>query len=112
MSQIFKRVVDRSLLFAYLDKVCSFNNNQYYVFTLACYKKGVFNQYNTDFCNMLREYYHTSKRKYIDRKPTYSGLCTIIRQICKINNISYRTKIIYDKSTYNICYYIYTAAFM
>lgn len=107
MSQIFKRVVDDALLFDYLSKICMFHNNNCYIFNLASYKKGMLNEHTVQFCNMIRENYHKAKQYYIDRKLTYSGICTIIRQICKSNSISYTTNILYDKSSYNIVYYIY-----
>ena len=32
---------------------------------------------------------------------------TIIRQVCKKNHIPFNSQIKYDKSSYDICYYIY-----
>ena len=40
-------------------------------------------------------------------KLTYNSFTTIIRQICKYNQITYTSQIKYDKSTYEIVYYIY-----
>ena len=37
---------------------------------------------------------------------SYNNLMTIIRQLCKINNIKYYSKIKYDKNKYSIIYYI------
>ena len=44
---------------------------------------------------------------YINRKQNYSSFLTVIRQLCRVNNISYTSKIIYNKSSYDIVYYIY-----
>lgn len=106
MSQIFKRIADRSLLFDYLYKTCQIPN-KYFVYDLISYKRGEFNGDNQLFCDNIRQYYHESKCFYIDRKLSYSNMCTIIRQICKPNNILYTTTIIYSKSKYNINYFIY-----
>ena len=54
-----------------------------------------------------RKYYHISKRKYLDKQLTYNSFITIIRQICKHNNIQYKNENKYDKSNYVIYYYIY-----
>ena len=40
-------------------------------------------------------------------KLNYTKFVTIIRQICKKNEIPFSNTIKYDKSTYNIIYYIY-----
>jgi len=106
MSQIFKRIVDRSLLFDYLYKTCQ-TPDKHFVFDLTSYKRGEFNGHNKTFCDSIRQYYHTAKCFYIDRKLSYSNMCTIIRQICKPNNILYTTKIVYSQSKYNINYFIY-----
>ena len=37
---------------------------------------------------------------------TYTAFTTVLRQICKFNHIKYTTKIRYEKSTYEIVYYI------
>ena len=52
-------------------------------------------------------YYHISKRKYLERKLTYNSFITVIRQICNFNKITYTSQLKYDKSTYDITYYIY-----
>ena len=38
---------------------------------------------------------------------TYKNLITIIRQICKYNNIPFTSDIKYSKSKYEITYFIY-----
>ena len=60
-----------------------------------------------EFLEMCKPYYHISKRKYLERKMSYNNFTTIIRQICNFNKIMYTSQIKYDKSNYNIVYYIY-----
>jgi hypothetical protein len=43
----------------------------------------------------------------LDKPLNYKSFITIIRQICKFNNIQYQNFIKYEKSSYNIYYYIY-----
>ena len=45
--------------------------------------------------------------KYLDKKLTYNSFTTILRQICNYNKITYTSQIKYDKSSYEITYYIY-----
>jgi glycosyltransferase involved in cell wall biosynthesis len=59
------------------------------------------------FIEECRPYYHLSKKKYLDTKTTYNSFTTILRQICNFNKIKYVSQIKYDKSKYNIIYYIY-----
>jgi hypothetical protein len=43
----------------------------------------------------------------IDAPLTYNSFITVIRQICKYNKIQYKNEIKYDKSSYDIYYYIF-----
>ena len=106
MSQTFKSRVDKDILFDFLKLNCE-KTEKYYVFNLTSYKRGELNDSNNAFLESLKPYYHKAKLFYLERKHTYSGLCTILRQICKHNSIMFMTKVIYSKSKYNIPYYIY-----
>ena len=105
-SQILKNNIPNNILFELLDLMC-FKNNTYYTFNFESFKKGVYNESIQKFIKYCNPYYHISKRKYLEKKLTYNSFTTILRQICNSNKISYISKIIYDKSTYNITYYIY-----
>jgi len=105
-SQIFKTNVPNSLLFNLLHNVCIKNNNCY-IFNSDAYKKGVYKEEIQKFMEECKPYYFISKRTYLDKKLSYTKFTTILRQICKFNKITYTSKIIYNKSTYNIVYYIY-----
>ena len=106
MSQTFKTNIDKSILFVFLEKVCH-KTDKYFLFDLTAYKKGEFTGDNQELCHIIKPYYHESKRFYVDRKPSYSRICTILRQICNSNSIMFSTKIVYSKSKFNIPYYIY-----
>jgi hypothetical protein len=105
-SQIFKNPIPNQLLIKLLDDI-AVKSEKCYVLNNNSYKKGIFNDVINNFINECKSYYHLSKRKYLDRKLTYNSFITIIRQICNFNNITYTSQIKYDKSTYDIIYYIY-----
>lgn len=58
------------------------------------------------FIENMKECYHESKIHYLVNCNKYSKLLTIIRQICKYNNVCYTTKVIYERSKYSQIYYI------
>ena len=45
--------------------------------------------------------------KYIDKTITYNSFMTVVRQICNFNKIIYKNEIKYDRSSYDINYYVY-----
>ena len=105
-SQIFKEHVPNEILIKLLNNI-AIKTDKCYVLNVNSYKKGLFNSVILDFISECIQYYHISKRKYLERKLTYNSFITIIRQICNFNKITYTSQIKYDKSTYNIIYYIY-----
>lgn len=107
-SQIFKSKVPNETLFIFLNEVC-IKNEKCYVFNNNSYKKAIFMGLIDNFLNDCKQYYHLSKQKYLEKKMKYNNFTTIIRQICNCNQITYTSKIVYDKSTYDINYYIYFA---
>lgn len=105
-TQIFKNNIPNENLFELLDKIC-LKNEKHYIFNIESYKKGVYNGDIQNFLNFCIPYYHLSKRKYLERKLTYNSFTTVLRQICNFNKITYTSQIKYNKSTYDIMYYIY-----
>jgi len=105
-SQIFKNNIPNQLLIKLLDDI-AIKTEKCYVLNNNSYKKGMFNETIIKFINECIPYYHLSKRKYLERKLTYNSFVTVIRQICNYNKITYTSQIKYDKSTYDIIYYIY-----
>ena len=105
-AQIFKNNVPNELLFNLLDSVC-LKNEKHYTFNGESFKRGVYKELIQNFINECIPYYHLSKRKYLEKKLTFNAFTTILRQICNFNKISYTSQIKYDKSNYDIVYYIY-----
>ena len=106
-SQLFKNNVPTELFITLLETNCA-KHTTYYLFNNASFKKGILNETIEAFINNIKEYYHQSKQKYLTKKRSYNMFTTIIRQICKHNNIVFTTQILYDKSKYEIIYYIFT----
>ena len=105
-SQIIKNKIPNELLFVLLEKIC-LKNDKYYTFNINSYKKGIYTGDIQKFFLDCLLYYHLSKRKYLEKKNTYKSFITVLRQICNYNKITYTSKIVYNKSEYNIEYYIY-----
>ena len=106
MSQIFKEKIQDSVFFELLDNLC-IKNDSYYIFNFESYKKGIYNENIPQFVEYCKQYYYNSKKKYLERKQTYNSFVTILRQICKNNNITYLSKLVYNKSNYNTDYFFF-----
>jgi len=104
--QIFKNNIPNASVFELLDAIC-LKNDKHYTLNIDSYKKGIFKETIPKFLELCVPYYHISKRKYLERKLTYKSFTTVLRQICNANKITYTSQIKYDKSSYNIVYYIY-----
>ena len=104
--QIFKDHVPNEILIKLLNDI-AIKTEKCYVLNNNSYKKGVFTNSIEKFITTCMPYYHLSKRKYLERKLNYNAFVTIIRQICNFNKITYTSQIKYDKSSYDIIYYIY-----
>jgi len=110
-SQIFKNNIPNYMLFDLLEKICM-KNEKHYTFNMEAFKKGVYKEDIQKFLEDCKPYYFLSKRKYLEKKLTYTSFTTILRQICNFNKITYTSQIIYNKSIYNIVYYIYHPTFV
>lgn len=105
-SQIFKNSIPNEILFNLLESI-AIKTEKCYVFNHNVYKKGMYNDILQKFLEECKPYYYLSKRKYLERKLTYTSFVTILRQICNFNKITYTSQIKYENSTYDIIYYIY-----
>ena len=110
--QIFKNDIPNSLFYNFLNDISSFKNEsdgeiKYYLIDNTSFKKSLFNNKLQPFLDSLEKYYHLSKKFYIKRKLNYTKFITVLRQICKKNKIPFSSTIKYDKSSYNIIYYVY-----
>ena len=106
VSQIFKKKIPIRLLYSLLDEICVKRDN-YYVFDQVSFKKGMFNGMIADFLKSCEEYYHDSKKKYVEKKLSYNTFTTVLRQMCNYNKTTYTSMIKYEKSKYDIIYYVY-----
>ena len=104
-NQLFKNLIPESILIDFLEKYSS-KNDKFYVFNNTSYKLAIYHNAIEPLCKELLHYYHKSKRYYVERKIDYSRLITILRQLCKANNVCYTSRIIYRNSKYDIQYYI------
>tara|TARA_Y100000816_G_scaffold215048_1_gene160252 strand:- start:617 stop:952 length:336 start_codon:yes stop_codon:yes gene_type:complete len=100
--------LSNNILYDFLD-LYSLKEDNFYIFNKSIFKQYEFNNINhniiDDFYKNLKKFYYPKKIFYLERPINYNNLITIIRQICKKNNIKYLKKIKYDKSNYNIVYY-------
>lgn len=101
-SQLFKNKVPLDILTTLLKSCC----DESYMIGKDAYKKGCLCGAIDIFINNLKDMYFPSKQYYVTRKMSYKNLITIIRQLCNHLNIPYSSKILYNKSSYEIVYYI------
>jgi len=106
LKQIFKKQIPINILYDLLELI-SLKTDRYYVIDLTAYKKMIFQNLHEAFLTNVKEYYHKSKRFYIEREFTYNSFTNIIRQMCKSNEITFQSSIKYNSSKYNIDYFIY-----
>jgi hypothetical protein len=106
VSQIFKYPLPPNILFDFLEETCV-KTDKYYVFDKCALKKASYKNLIHTFYATLVDYYHSSKHKYLENPTNYNSMCTIIRQICKLNTLSCVSNIKYSNSTYEIIYFIY-----
>lgn len=104
--QLFKKNVPQHILIDFLELV-SIKKSKFYIFDELSYKKADYHNLIVPFIDSIKEYYYKSKKYYATRDMTYSRFITIIRHLCKTNNILYTSNITYNKCKYHINYYIY-----
>ena len=105
--QIFKSGFSNDILFDLLNQIHFQKTNKCYVINKGSFKSALAKGLLVDFCNTLKESYHISKQFYITRQFDYAKFASVLRQICNHNHISFTTKTKYDKSNYDIHYFIY-----
>jgi hypothetical protein len=106
LKQIFRKEIPNDILFNLLEQIC-LKTTKYYLIDINTYKKLLYHNLHIPFLDSLIDYYHESKRFYIKRNVSYNSFINIIRQICKNNNIVFSSQIKYNKSKYNIDYFIF-----
>tara|TARA_E500000178_G_C16928597_1_gene710615 strand:+ start:713 stop:1054 length:342 start_codon:yes stop_codon:yes gene_type:complete len=110
MSNILKKNRDdeklKQIFKNFLQYYCIYENGNY-IINNEIFKKYRINNKLDDFTKELMEFYHDSKKYFLERDITFNILTTILRHICKYLNIEYIKKIIYNKNNYIIQYHIY-----
>jgi len=104
MNQIIKTKID-----FFNDFIISIGTveNNYVLIDETIFKKAHYNNLIRPFFDKLIPHYHKSKQFYLTREINFSSFITVIRQICKSNDIHYTSKIKYSKSAHYIEYYFY-----
>jgi hypothetical protein len=105
-AQIFKKQVPNETFIELLEDIGA-KTEKYYIINNESYKRGLFTNSIPGFIASCKPFYHLSKQKYLERKLTYNSFTTVLRQICNYNKMKYTSQIKYDKSNYDIVYYIY-----
>jgi hypothetical protein len=109
MHQIFKNTIpiDYFILFLSTNSIKNEGNNLY-MFNKECFKRcQMENEKVKNFIDYIKPYYHLSKRHYCDKIIKYNSFLTILRQICKLLDIKYESKLKYINSSYDISYYFH-----
>jgi len=104
--QIFKTGIPQEILYNLLEEI-SLKTDTYYIVDFIAYKKMKFHNLQEAFLTSVIDYYHYSKRFYIEREFTYNSFTNIVRQICRVNNIVFTSDIKYNGSKYHIDYFVY-----
>jgi len=97
--------VFKNYLIKLLNNICIKELNTY-IFSNSSYKKGLITNNIRQFIEECKPYYCMSKQHYLINANTYYKFITILRQVCKFLKIKYYKKIKYEKSSYQIIYYI------
>ena len=111
-NQLFKTPVPVHVLWDFLKQNFTETDTHIlitkYLFHKAEYNQtlSITNPTLSHFITAIRDHYYLSKRKYIDRPLTYKFFLTLIRQLCNAHHIQYSTKLVYNKSMYEIEYCI------
>ena len=87
------------ILYEFLHKVSLLSHNVY-TFDINSFKRAKYNGWIVDFINLIEPYY--IKKMYITREIDFNRMVTILRQICKVNDIQFQTIMKYSHSKYFI----------
>jgi hypothetical protein len=107
MSQIFKNKIKKDIIISFLKDFCQNEKKKEYIFSPISFKKAEYKNEIKNLIENLKKYYHKSKQFYLNRPMTYKNFLTILRQICNHLCLPYTSKILYNKSKYNIIYMIF-----
>jgi hypothetical protein len=109
MSQLFKTPYPLPKLKEYILKLCEKceDDDSSHVFSKVSFKRAQMNGLAVEFIADAAPYYHKSKQKYADLAAiNYKSMANMLRQLCKYHEIPVDSKIKYNKSSYEIDYFI------
>ena len=104
-SQLFKNKIPYDTILNIFEKYL-LKEKDIFIFNKYVFKKMILDDKLHDFCNEVKNYYHKSKKGYIDKEHNYKTIATILRQICKYHDIVFTSKIKYLNSGYETVYSI------
>jgi hypothetical protein len=99
--------VKKEYIFQLLNTICHLKTEKYYLVNNDAFKKMKMLGLYEELTNNLKPFYKPSKQYYLTREAKYTSFTTLLRHMCKANNIMFSSKIKYDKSNYEIIYYVY-----
>jgi hypothetical protein len=102
---LYKEPIPLAILYSLFEKICNFNDSYYFI-DKNVFNRMVFCNIHFDFLKEIENYYHDSKKYFVNRKFTYNSFVNIIRQICSFHNIRYQQNKKYNNSQYTICYFV------
>jgi hypothetical protein len=89
----------------FLHIYCIKDGNYLYI-NKEIYKKYEINNKVQEFINYIKQFYKTSKKYFTERPINFNNFISILRHICKLLDIIYYKRIIYNNNSYYIVYYI------
>jgi hypothetical protein len=105
-NQIFKTLIPKDTFWDFFQTNFD-DKDTHFVVNKVVYRKIEYTNNILSFIETIKPYYYESKKKYLNRPMKYNYFLTIVRQICNSYSIRYSSRLLYDKSTYEIEYYIY-----
>lgn len=78
-----------------------------YIVDFNVFKRLMYDDDLSKFMELLKNYYYKNKYYYLEESNmTYNRFSTIIRQLCKNNDVTYERNIKYIMSKYTVSYKI------
>jgi hypothetical protein len=106
LEYVFSSHVPIEVLFEVLEQIC-IKKDKYYLMDFNAFRLLKYRNLYPEFASIILPAYRPSKQYFVTRELTYNSFATIIRQICRINRVTFDTKFNYQHSMYNIDYFIY-----
>jgi len=105
-NQILKEKID--FFYDYLLKFGTLEND-YILINPNHFKRAKYSDVLNEFLDKIEPYYHTTKKKYINREDiSYIQFITILRQISHMNGVFFEYKIKHTNSKHYMEYYFFT----